>query len=140
MVIDLNRALLFGTCDGYWRSPLVPRNYLCIVDGIVGGEGNGPLSPDPVNSRLLVSGENPAEVDAVACKLMGFDPLLIPLVREAFADHPMRLCAKSLSEVQVLDQRVGRQIGLDEIAPAVPEGFKPHFGWTNLLAKAANGS
>ena len=140
MVLDLNRALLYGTCDGGWRDPMVPRNYLCISDGIVGGEGNGPLSPDPVNSRVLLAGDNPAKVDAIACKLMGFDPRSIPLVREAFADHPMRLCAKSLSEVQVLDQRVGRQIGLDEIAPAVPGGFQPHFGWANLLRKAIHGS
>jgi uncharacterized protein (DUF362 family) len=140
MVLDLNRALLFGISDGTWSKPLIPRNYLCIVDGIVGGEGNGPLSPAPVNSRVLFAGDNPAEVDAVACKLMGFDPLLIPLVREAFADHPMRLCEKSLAGVECLDLRVGSKIRLDEIAPAVPEGFRPHFGWRNLLAKAANGS
>ena len=88
MVLDLNRALLFGDYDGCWRSPLVSRNYLCIVDGVVGGEGNGPLSPQPVNSGFLLCGGNPAEIDAIACKLMGFDPVPDTIGKGSFCGSP----------------------------------------------------
>ncbi len=133
MALDLNRALLYGSNNGEppWRSQ--PRNYLAIVDGIVGGEGSGPLEPDAVNSRVLITGTNPAEIDAVACTIMGFEPDRIPLVREAFADHTLLLCKNSLEQVWVEDLRLGKTIPLNQVRPAVPRGFKPHLGWTNLL-------
>jgi hypothetical protein len=49
MVLDLNRALLYGNMDGSWREAGQAKNYLTIVDGIVGGDGNGPLYPAPVS-------------------------------------------------------------------------------------------
>jgi len=48
-----------------------------IVDGVIGGEGNGPLAPDAVRSGILVAGENWGEVDKVATQQMqtiGFRP------------------------------------------------------------------
>jgi glycosyltransferase involved in cell wall biosynthesis len=52
MVLDLNHALLYGNMDGSWREAGQAKNYLTIVDGIVGGEGNGPLCPAPVKSNF----------------------------------------------------------------------------------------
>ena len=52
-----------------------------IVDGIVGGEGNGPLAPEPVRAGVLVAGEDLLAVDAVAARLMGFDPHRLPFYR-----------------------------------------------------------
>ncbi|KYK37102.1 MAG: hypothetical protein AYK18_10845 [Theionarchaea archaeon DG-70] len=48
---------------------------LTIIDGITGGEGMGPLSSDPVNFQTLIASGNVVVADAVACTLMGFDPL-----------------------------------------------------------------
>ena len=52
-----------------------------VVDGIVGGEGNGPLAPDPVRAGVLVAGEDLLAVDAVAMRLTGFDAQRLPLYR-----------------------------------------------------------
>jgi uncharacterized protein (DUF362 family) len=135
MVLDLNRALLYGRTDGTWSEVSQSRNYLSIVDGITGGEGNGPLSPDPVKSGVILAGTSAAELDAVACMLMSFDPHKIPLVREAFSPHRWPLANKKLDEVKVDDRRVGRVIPLKQVEPAVPGGFKPHFGWMNLRSE-----
>jgi len=135
MVHDLNRALLYGNPDGTWRKPSEAKNCLIIVDGIVSGEGNGPLEADAVRSRVLFAGDNAAEVDAVACKLMGFNPNLIPLVREAFAPHSLPLCSQRMADVTVSDGRVGKKIPLEEVAPATPKGFRPHFGWKDILSR-----
>jgi uncharacterized protein (DUF362 family) len=132
MALDLNRALLYGNPDGTWREAGERKPYLAIVDGIVGGEGNGPLSPDPVDSNVIIIGTDPAAVDAVACKLMGFDPMKVPIVREAFATHRWPIATCRMSEIEVQDDRVGRVIPLDEVQPAVPGGFRPHFGWPSL--------
>ena len=45
-----------------------------IVDGIVGMEGDGPLSGTAVNSGTIVMGENLTAVDATAARIMGFYP------------------------------------------------------------------
>ncbi len=58
---------------------------LTIIDGLVGGEGNCPAPVDPVDSRVIVSGNNSVETDRVATRLMGFDPAQIPLMCAADA-------------------------------------------------------
>jgi uncharacterized protein (DUF362 family) len=82
-----------------------------------------------VESNVIVVGESPAEVDAVCARLMGFEPRKIPLVRHAFDPHRWPLADRALDEVTAFDERVGNEIALDEIKPALGRPFKPHFGW-----------
>lgn len=137
MALDLNRALLHGNLDGSWRAAGQARPYLAIVDGIVGGEGEGPLCADPVRSGVLFAGTDPAVVDAVACRLMGFEPRDIPIVARAFDEHRWPIASQPLEGIRVDDGREGRTIPLQQVSPAVPGGFKPHFGWPDLRRKAA---
>jgi uncharacterized protein (DUF362 family) len=67
---------------------LVERLYffkpdIVLVDGVVGGEGECPAPVDPVDSRLVIAGDQAVETDRVATRLMGFDPETIPLMRIA---------------------------------------------------------
>jgi uncharacterized protein (DUF362 family) len=59
---------------------------LVIVDGIVGGEGNCPAPVEPVQSRVIISGNHNVETDRTATRLMGFDPAEIRLMRIADED------------------------------------------------------
>ncbi len=54
-----------------------------IVDGIIGMEGNGPISGTPIASNVLVFGDDPVATDTVAARLMGFDPEKVPYLAEA---------------------------------------------------------
>jgi uncharacterized protein (DUF362 family) len=54
-----------------------------IVDGIVGMEGNGPISGEPVESGVLVFANDPVAADTVGASLMGFDPEKIAYIAEA---------------------------------------------------------
>ncbi len=47
---------------------------LTIVDGIVGMEGDGPGSGDPVQIGALIAGSNALAIDTVACDLLGLKP------------------------------------------------------------------
>ena len=58
---------------------------LTIIDGLVGGEGNCPAPVDPVDSRVIVCGNNCVETDRIATRIMGFDPNTIQLMRAADA-------------------------------------------------------
>jgi len=68
---------------------------LTIIDGLVGGEGNCPAPVDPVDSRVIISGNNCVETDRVAAQMMGFDPQDIQLIRAAdvagFADSQVEI-------------------------------------------------
>lgn len=46
----------------------------CIVDGIVGMEGNGPVQGSPTPCGVLVCGDDPVAVDATSARLMGIQP------------------------------------------------------------------
>jgi uncharacterized protein (DUF362 family) len=59
------------------------RPDLAIVDGIVGMEGNGPISGIPVRPGVLVFGSDPVATDVTAAGLMGIDPERVPYLAEA---------------------------------------------------------
>jgi uncharacterized protein (DUF362 family)/Pyruvate/2-oxoacid:ferredoxin oxidoreductase delta subunit len=50
------------------------RPALSIVDAVVGMQGNGPGSGDPIQIGALLAGTNPLAVDAVALELLGLKP------------------------------------------------------------------
>ena len=56
---------------------------LVVIDGLVGGEGNCPAPVEPVQSRVIISGNQAVETDRVATRMMGFDPRQIALMRIA---------------------------------------------------------
>jgi uncharacterized protein (DUF362 family) len=138
MALDLNRALLYGTVPGGWsETGSKVERYIALVDGVVGGQGNGPLCPFPAPSRVMLAGRNPAVVDAVAARLMGFEPSDLPIVAGAFASHRWPITRDAMDDVVIQDERQGgREIPLARVQPAIPGGFQPHFGWTTLRQSA----
>jgi uncharacterized protein (DUF362 family) len=83
MVHDLNRLLVYAGADGRMTNER-QRDTFTIVDGIIAGEGEGPMSPTARAAGILVAGANPVAVDAVIATLIGFDYRKLPLVRNGF--------------------------------------------------------
>lgn len=61
----------------------VLKPHLSIIDGTIGMEGLGPSAGTPRNAGIVVASVNPFAADAVACALMGVDPISIPHLRIA---------------------------------------------------------
>jgi uncharacterized protein (DUF362 family) len=117
-ILDLNRVLFFADREGKLRD--VPqRRYLTIVDGIVGGEGEGPLGATPVPAGLLVGGFDPALVDVAATRAMGLDPARIVMIREALGGRLL-----PGGELDALD------LVLD--GPEPTRRFQPPRSWPSL--------
>jgi uncharacterized protein (DUF362 family) len=72
----LNEAL--ADVNALWK----PR--LCIVDGIIGMEGCGPIDGVPKLMNLLVFGKDPLAVDGICCHIMGIDPHAVPHLQYAY--------------------------------------------------------
>ncbi len=54
-----------------------------IIDGIVGGEGYGPLRNSPVDSQIIFAGKDPVALDTAAAAFMGFTVDEIPHLKLA---------------------------------------------------------
>jgi uncharacterized protein (DUF362 family) len=54
-----------------------------VMDGTISGDGPGPRAMRPHVSNLILASRDQVAIDAVAAKLMGFDPLSIRFIRLA---------------------------------------------------------
>jgi uncharacterized protein (DUF362 family) len=133
MVLDLNKLLFYGDHEGEIRDKLNAPKYLSIVDGIVGGEGNGPLAPDPKPCGLLIGGMNPVAVDCVCARLMGFDIDRIPKLRNAFSIEHLPLVDFAAEDIRVESNRDAFNRQLTEIDKNSVFLFEPHFGWKGFI-------
>ncbi len=120
-VLDLNRLLLYADREGVMREDR-QRRYLSFIDGIVGGEEEGPLQPTPRPAGVLVAGSDAAGVDLACTRLMGFDPAKIPLVRNAFVHTKY-----PVSRIQPGEVRVVGPSGDLATLPRIP--FRASAGW-----------
>ena len=75
----------------------VPRHF-CLVDGIDGMEGNGPIQGARKHAGVVVAGRDMAAVDATCCRLMGIDPAKIGYLRIA-AGNP-RIAEASIDQLR----------------------------------------
>jgi uncharacterized protein (DUF362 family) len=142
MCLDLNKILAYGTMDGSFSAgkDAKQKRHFALADGILAGEGRGPMNPDPVEAGLLVFGLQPASVDAACATLMGFNPSDIPIVRQAFMCEDLPLSDWDWTDINLLSNRDEWCARLPEIRPEHTFRFKPHFGWLGTIERAGGNS
>lgn len=129
MVLDLNKCLFSFSGDGQKRKK--PLRYLAVVDGIIGGEGNGPMAPDPVKAGVIIAGTHPAAVDLAAATLMGFDWRKIRLLKNAFEMKRLSFVDFTPSEIEVHSNHKPWRGKIDQMEDLFT--FRPHFGWVGAI-------
>lgn len=154
MVLDLNRILTYapgGVSD--FRFPISQseignrqsaignpsRRFFSVVDGIVAGEGNGPLDPTPKPSGVVLAGFNPVAVDSACARLMGFDPRKIPMLKRALDAHELPLGTFGLDDIALRSNEAAYDCALSEIEGSCM-AFEPHFGWRGHVEMAETAS
>lgn len=83
MVLDLNLIVYYGKTDGT-VSDQPQRKVFSLCDGIIAGQGEGPLSPEPLPLGIISFTDNPAANDIAMVTLMGFDYKKFPLLTESY--------------------------------------------------------
>ena len=70
------------------------RKQLCIIDGIIGQQGDAPISGTPIGCGIIFGGYNSVIIDVFATKVMGIDYKQIKTLSEVVRIHKWRLVGK----------------------------------------------
>lgn len=135
--LDLNRILLYGRADATLADK-PQRRVIHIVDAIIAGQGDGPLSPQPLPMGLIFAGQNAAAVDMVGAQLLGYDPERIPITREAFGHFRWPLATFAPEEIQ-LSGDLGSGPARDMLRAVKPPATVEYpAGWRDSVARASD--
>jgi len=130
MAVDLYRIFLYADQEGQLHSRPT-RRVFSIIDGIIGGEGNGPLVPTSKKCGVLIAGFNPCAVDIVATRLMGFDYNKIKMLSYLVA-HP-ELFKTSVDKIVVRSNQVEYKDLLKPDNRKRYLNFEPPPGWRGFV-------
>lgn len=118
MVYDLNKIAKYGKNDGTLsEKPLRVIYSLC--DGIIGGQGDGPLNPTPLPLGIIAFSDDSYLMDLIVGNIFRLNIDKIPLLKEAkkmVKDYSIYLNGKKISIEDIND------ISMEVIMPP---------GWTN---------
>jgi uncharacterized protein (DUF362 family) len=103
------------------------RKAFSIVDGIIGGEGDGPFCPTSKHSGVLLAGEDLLAVDCAASALMGFDIRAIP-----YLNHFLNSGEITCAAIDVRSRDFDLQGLFEGGNPWL--GFRPPTQWPGLVA------
>ena len=118
MVLDLNKIAKYGKKDGT-LSEKPQRVIYSLCDGIIGGQGDGPLNPAPLPLGIIAFSDDSYLMDLIVGNIFRLNIDKIPLLKEAqkmVKDYSIYLNGEKISIDKIND------ISLDVIMPP---------GWTN---------
>ncbi|MEO0019626.1 MAG: DUF362 domain-containing protein, partial [candidate division WOR-3 bacterium] len=93
-----------------------------VMDGTTAGNGPGPRTLKPVVKNVILASQDQVAIDAIAAKMMGFDPLSIKYIRLA---HEKGLGVGDPKEIEV----VGDDISNENWGFEVGMSFHRFLGW-----------
>lgn len=121
MCLDLNYILLYADKKGKIQE-VIQRKYFSLVDGIVSGEGNGPMEPTGKQAGYIACGLNQFMVDYVCMYHMGFDPMKLKVMSRVLKNKKMRFDEKMMKTICV---GAGEKLDYRDVNLK----FSPHFAW-----------
>ena len=129
MALDLARCIAHVQSDGTLLDRVV-RQHLVLTDGIIGGEGQGPLKPSPVPSGWLFFARDPFAADFINAMAMGYDPDILPIVSAVPG-----IGRYGVTDLNVGDVRLrvgGRDVIPGFLLEASKRQFRPPIAWEGL--------
>lgn len=77
----------------------IHKGIFATMDGCICGNGAGPRTMTPYTGNLILAGEDQVAIDAVAAKMMGFDPLQIDYIKMA---HDRGLGTGDVDQIEIV--------------------------------------
>ncbi len=90
----------------------------CVMDGTICGNGPGPRTMTPVEKDYILASSDQVAIDAIAAKMMGFDPIKIKYIRLAY-EHGLGV--GNIKEIEIVGEDIsnvnfGFRVGKNLIA------------------------
>jgi uncharacterized protein (DUF362 family) len=131
MTADLARAVLFADQEGRIRDT-PQRRFASVVDGIIGGDLEGPLAASARPCGVLVVGDSLLGVDLVCTRLMGFDWRKVRSLRWLTEASPQNMGVARPEDIEIVAdpsswRGLMRDASIDDLA------FLPHPKWVGHL-------
>ncbi len=127
MSLDLNRIAMYGKIDGSMSSTPV-RCVYSLTDGIIAGQHNGPLAPEPINLGAVTFACSSLFADMAHAALMHFDWRKISLLRYGLeSNYKYPLIHHPAEELKVCTN--GKSHSFAEAARLYGKDFIPPDGW-----------
>lgn len=120
---DLNKIIFYADKEGKMQATK-QRRYLCFVDAVLAGEGEGPMEQTTKPFGVIMSGDNPVYIDYVASVLMKYNYRDIPCIFRGFENRWWKLTEVEAENVEIESNRP-----LNEISGY----FVPTYGWQDKL-------
>jgi uncharacterized protein (DUF362 family) len=84
-------------------------NVLAVMDGTVMGDGAGPRTMVPRVGNLILASADQVAIDAIAARIMGFDPLAIPYLRMC---HERGLGVADPRDIEIVGDVAAAQVNM----------------------------
>jgi uncharacterized protein (DUF362 family) len=108
-VLDVSRISMYADKHGEIHD-LPQRKMFTIVDGVIGGEGQGPLAAHAKQCGAIICGNNSLDIDRISARLMGFDEKKVPAIYKVAERIPPKNVRVTLAQ----DDKV-EEIDLDNL-------------------------
>jgi hypothetical protein len=124
MVMDINKIAIYGQKDRkIYKTP--QRKIYTLCDGIIGGQGDGPLNPQPLPLGVICFSDCSPIVDICMATLMCLDIHKIPLLKSALLTYPNEHASLFLN---------GQQVTIKDLENLSTPTLVP-VGWLDYLKK-----
>jgi len=130
MVSDLMKIAFYADINGN-LTEIPQRRIFSIIDGIIGGENNGPLLPDEKKSGVIIAGFNPLAVDIVGIRLMGFDWTKLKWVTDLVRNRYFNFYIENVNDIKIVSNISEFQNMFCNNNRLL--NFKPHPGWQKYV-------
>jgi uncharacterized protein (DUF362 family) len=105
-----------------------------VMDGTTAGNGPGPRTMTPEVKNVILASADQVAIDAVAAKMMGFDPLSIDYIRLA---HERGLGVGDVGQIKLVGDDISNESWQFEVGPSLHRflGWLSWYGPTRVLQK-----
>jgi uncharacterized protein (DUF362 family) len=85
----------------------IHKGVFAVMDGTFAGDGPGPRCMRPLVKNVILASEDQVAIDAVAAKMMGYDPMQLKYIRTA---HDLGLGCGNPQEIEIIgDKKAAEQ-------------------------------
>jgi uncharacterized protein (DUF362 family) len=92
----------------------IHKGVFAVMDGTFAGDGPGPRCMDPHVKNVILASSDQTAIDAVAAKMMGFDPLSIKFIRLA---HDLGLGCGDPSQIEIVGDKEAAEQNWNFVGP-----------------------